>query len=227
MRLPRALSGSLIPLMPFATIEAAAGTVDLDRTALIIIDMQRDFLEQGGFGEALGNDVSCLAAAVEPCRAVLAVVRWRWRLVIHTREVTGSDLSDVPRAKLERGAPRLRIGVRRGMSSGLTSFALVSRTGASAVRKRRCHSCASHAVCGAAARQQTVLLDDAELPLRPIGFFTQPISFIGLVVVVVSRALATATDRRANCRAAVARRRRFAPRLQVGKGRGRAGAATA
>ena len=44
--------------MPNATItaEPATITVDLHRTALLIIDMQRDFLEPGGFGETLGND---------------------------------------------------------------------------------------------------------------------------------------------------------------------------
>jgi nicotinamidase-related amidase len=84
--------------------------VELDRTALVIIDMQRDFLEPGGFGETLGNDVSRLAAAVEPCRAVLEAARRRGLLVIHTREGHRPDLSDAPPAKVERGAPSLRIG---------------------------------------------------------------------------------------------------------------------
>ena len=98
--------------MPSVTIaaEPAPISVDLARTALIIIDMQRDFLEPGGFGETLGNDVSRLVAAVEPCRAVLEAARRRGLLVIHTREGHRPDLSDAPPAKVERGEPSLRIG---------------------------------------------------------------------------------------------------------------------
>ena len=81
-----------------------------ERTALVIIDMQRDFLEPGGFGEALGNDVSLLAAAIEPCRRVLTAARAAGLLVIHTREGHRPDLSDAPPAKVERGAPAKRIG---------------------------------------------------------------------------------------------------------------------
>jgi nicotinamidase-related amidase len=84
--------------------------VDLSRTAVVIIDMQRDFLLPGGFGETLGNDVSLLGAAVEPCRRLLAAAREKGILVIHTREGHRPDLSDAPRAKLERGAPSMRIG---------------------------------------------------------------------------------------------------------------------
>jgi len=90
--------------------EPADLSVDLDRTALVIIDMQRDFLEPGGFGAALGNDVSKLQAAVAPCRAVLTTARDRGLLVIHTREGHRPDLTDAPRLKVERGDPALRIG---------------------------------------------------------------------------------------------------------------------
>jgi nicotinamidase-related amidase len=98
--------------MAIATIDAepASLVVDPGRTALLIIDMQRDFLEPGGFGETLGNDVSLLAAAVAPCRAVLETARRGNLLVIHTREGHRPDLSDAPRIKLERGEPTMRIG---------------------------------------------------------------------------------------------------------------------
>jgi nicotinamidase-related amidase len=84
--------------------------LDWSATALLIIDMQRDFMEPGGFGETLGNDVSQLARAVKPIGAVLKAARETGMLVIHTREGHLPDLSDAPPAKVERGAPSLRIG---------------------------------------------------------------------------------------------------------------------
>jgi nicotinamidase-related amidase len=79
-------------------------------TALVIIDMQRDFLEPGGFGETLGNDVSRLQVAILPCRKMLTAARDASMLVVHTREGHLPDLSDAPPAKIARGAPSLRIG---------------------------------------------------------------------------------------------------------------------
>jgi nicotinamidase-related amidase len=90
--------------------EPYAFTFDPATTALVIIDMQRDFVEPGGFGETLGNDVSLLQAVVPPLRRVLDRARELGLLVIHTREGHVPDLSDCPPAKLHRGSPTLRIG---------------------------------------------------------------------------------------------------------------------
>ncbi|MEM8569561.1 MAG: cysteine hydrolase [Pseudomonadota bacterium] len=90
--------------------EPAPIAFDPGRTAVIVIDMQRDFLEPGGFGETLGNDVSLLQAAVGPCQKVIGAARSAGMMVIHTREGHRPDLSDAPPAKVARGAPSKRIG---------------------------------------------------------------------------------------------------------------------
>ncbi len=95
-----------------ATIAARPFDFPLDpaRVALIVIDMQRDFLEPGGFGESLGNDVSRLPAIVPATARLIAGFRAAGRPVVHTRECHRPDLSDCPPAKLSRGAPGSRIG---------------------------------------------------------------------------------------------------------------------
>ena len=98
--------------MSVVTVPARPGPFSYapDRVALVIIDMQRDFLLPGGFGETLGNDVSLLAGVVPPLQRVLTAARETGMTVVHTREGHRPDLSDLPPAKLRRGKPSLRIG---------------------------------------------------------------------------------------------------------------------
>src|ERR1700712_85636 len=80
------------------------------KTALVIIDMQRDFVEPGGFGASLGNDVSLLHTAIGPIASLLAAWRARNWPIVHTRESHKADLSDCPPAKRLPGSPAQRIG---------------------------------------------------------------------------------------------------------------------
>jgi biuret amidohydrolase len=98
--------------LPVRTIAADPEplAVDIGRMALVIIDMQRDFLEPGGFGAALGNDISRLKTAAGPCTEVLAAARSAGILIIHTREGHRPDLTDAPPMKVGRGDPAMRIG---------------------------------------------------------------------------------------------------------------------
>ena len=107
-------AGSDMPRVNLAA-EPYPLTVDLAGAGLVIIDMQRDFLEPGGFGAALGNDVSRLRAAVKPCRDVLDAARRTELMVIHTREGHRPDLSDAPPHKVKRGDPKTRIGAHGPM----------------------------------------------------------------------------------------------------------------
>lgn len=90
-------------------------TVDPLRTAVIVIDMQRDFMEPNGFGAALGNDVTRLQAAIDPIAAILATARRAGLFVIHTREGHRPDLSDLPPGKKARGRLDPGIGDRGPM----------------------------------------------------------------------------------------------------------------
>ena len=85
-------------------------SLDPASVALVVIDMQRDFIERGGFGDTLGNDVSRLTAIVPTVAALIALFRRQRLPVVHTREAHKPDLSDCPPAKRLRGRPGLRIG---------------------------------------------------------------------------------------------------------------------
>ena len=100
-----------------SSIKAKPYGFDFDpgRAALVIIDMQRDFVEPGGFGAALGNDVSLLRRTIAPIQRVLAAARKAGMLVIHTREGHRPDLSDLPHAKKVRGKLKCGIGDRGPM----------------------------------------------------------------------------------------------------------------
>ncbi len=99
-------------MSPILPIDAEPYLFELSpaNCALLIIDMQRDFLEPGGFGEMLGNDVSQLRQAIEPNRKLLAVWRAAGLAVIHTREGHRPDLFDLPLAKKLRGKGAKTIG---------------------------------------------------------------------------------------------------------------------
>jgi biuret amidohydrolase len=93
-----------VPAQPYAF------ALDEAAVALVVIDMQRDFVEPGGFGASLGNDVSRLEAIVPTVARLLALARRRGWRVLHTRESHRPDLSDCPPAKRLRGNAALRIG---------------------------------------------------------------------------------------------------------------------
>src|SRR6267143_2641594 len=94
-----------------AIIEAEPYPFDLEpgHAGLVIIDMQRDFLEPGGFGAVLGNDVSLLRRTIAPTRRLLEAARRAGLTIIHTREGHRPDLADLPPAKKARG--RLASGI--------------------------------------------------------------------------------------------------------------------
>jgi len=100
---------TLIPALPYEYELPDQGV------ALIVIDMQRDFLEPGGFGEALGNDVGLLRSIVPTLQQLLSAFRAKQLPIFHTVEGHQADLSDCPKSKLLRGKGDLKIGDLGGM----------------------------------------------------------------------------------------------------------------
>lgn len=94
------------------TVPARPYPFELDpgHTALVVIDMQRDFIEKGGFGDSLGNDVSRLEAIIPATARLLGLFRAQGWPIVHTREAHRPDLSDCPPSKIRRGNPTLHIG---------------------------------------------------------------------------------------------------------------------
>ncbi len=96
--------------MPLVPAQPYEFTLDPARAALLIIDMQRDFVEPGGFGDALGNDVSLLRGSIAPLKQLLAAARASGLFVMHTREGHKPDLSDLHETKRTRGKGKTTIG---------------------------------------------------------------------------------------------------------------------
>ncbi|HNB26220.1 MAG TPA: isochorismatase family cysteine hydrolase [Alphaproteobacteria bacterium] len=75
---------------------AAAGT------ALVLIDMQRDFLDPRGYLAGMGYDLGGVRAAIAPARRLLEAARRAGLVVLHTRQGYRADLAEVPPHKRAR-----------------------------------------------------------------------------------------------------------------------------
>lgn len=97
-----------------AIIDAEPYPLDLiaAQAGLVIIDMQRDFLEPGGFGAVLGNDVSLLRRTIAPTRRLLDAARMSGLTVIHTREGHRADLPICRRLRRRAAGSQMALATR-------------------------------------------------------------------------------------------------------------------
>ena len=94
-------------------------STDPSATALLVIDMQRDFLDARGYAAKAGLDVSLLRAAIGPIAALLTAARKHGVLIVYTREANAPDLSDVPPCFADAGQ---RSGAPVGAAGAMGRF---------------------------------------------------------------------------------------------------------
>ena len=97
-----AASASTRTLLSVPSAAPSAFSFAAGSTALLMIDWQKDFLDVGGFGHSLGNDVAPLQAALTPAAAVLSAARAAKIPIVHTLEAHHPDMSDCPGSKKRR-----------------------------------------------------------------------------------------------------------------------------
>ena len=105
-------------------------SLDVQGTALLAIDMQRDFLDAEGYAARAGLDISCLRGAIPGVARLLRAARTVGMTIIHTREANAPDLSDVPPAFL---AATTRTGARVGSPGPLGRFLIRGEPGSAII----------------------------------------------------------------------------------------------
>lgn len=81
----------------YSRLPERSTTVDLDpaRLALVLVDMQNDFLSKAGMYDAKGANIENVRALIEPTRRVVEACRRRGVKIVYTQHCFRSDLCDV------------------------------------------------------------------------------------------------------------------------------------